>query len=81
VNSLRRLPNQNSKGDCTGQTGERHRSDRCDLSSRDEKHPQVNSPKSNSDLLYLSTDLCKTLGIVGTPYGCSIAKIWSTKTC
>jgi hypothetical protein len=24
-------------------------------------------------------DLCKTLGIVGTPHGHSIAKIWSLK--
>jgi hypothetical protein len=33
---------------CTGQTGERHRSDRCGLDSRDEQHPRVISPKSNS---------------------------------
>jgi hypothetical protein len=35
-------------------------------------------------ILYLpnrSTDLCKTLGIVGTPHAESIAKILSTKTC
>jgi hypothetical protein len=41
-------PEQNSTKGYTGQIGERHRSDRCDLSSRDEQHPQVNSPKSNS---------------------------------
>jgi hypothetical protein len=32
---------------CTGQTCERHRSNRCDLSSRDEQRPRVNTPKSN----------------------------------
>jgi hypothetical protein len=47
-NELRRSPEQNSIGVCTGQTGESHRSDRCDLSSRDEQHLWVNSPKSNS---------------------------------
>jgi hypothetical protein len=39
---------KNPTGVCAGQTGERHRSDRCGLGSRDEQHPQVNSPKSNS---------------------------------
>jgi hypothetical protein len=33
------------------------------------------------DLPNRSTNLCDTLGIVGTPHGYSIAKIWSTKTC
>jgi hypothetical protein len=33
------------------------------------------------DLLNRSTDLCKTLGIVGTRHGESIAKFMSTKTC
>jgi hypothetical protein len=33
---------------CTGWIGERHRSDRCGLGSRDEQHPRVNSSKSNS---------------------------------
>jgi hypothetical protein len=38
-------------------------------------------PNPTLDLPNRSTDLCKTLGIVGTPHGHSIAKIWSTKTC
>jgi hypothetical protein len=38
-------------------------------------------PNPTLDLLNRSTDLCKTLGIVGTPHGHSIANIWSTKTC
>jgi hypothetical protein len=35
----------------------------------------------NPDLLNRSTDLRKTLGIVGTPHGESIAKFMSTKMC
>jgi hypothetical protein len=38
-------------------------------------------PYPTLDLPNRSTDLCKTLGIVGTPYGHSIPKICSTKTC
>jgi hypothetical protein len=38
-------------------------------------------PNPTPDLSNRSTDLHKTLGIVGTPYGHSIAKILSTKTC
>jgi hypothetical protein len=38
-------------------------------------------PNPNLDLLNQSTDLSKTLGIVGTPHGESIAKFMSTKTC
>jgi hypothetical protein len=38
-------------------------------------------PNPNFDLPNRSTDLNKTLGIVGTPYEESIAKISSTKTC
>jgi hypothetical protein len=38
-------------------------------------------PNPTPDLPNRFTDLCKTLGIVGTPHGNSIAKIWSTKTC
>jgi hypothetical protein len=38
-------------------------------------------PNPNLDLPNRSTDLCKTLGIVGTPHGESIDKILSTKTC
>jgi hypothetical protein len=37
-------------------------------------------PNPNLDLPNHSTDLCKTLGIVGTPHGESIAKIFPTKT-
>jgi hypothetical protein len=33
ANSPKCSPEQNTTGVCTGQTGERHRSDRCDLSS------------------------------------------------
>jgi hypothetical protein len=38
-------------------------------------------PNPTPDLPNHSTDLRKTLGIVGTPHGKSIAKILSTKTC
>jgi hypothetical protein len=38
-------------------------------------------PNPNVGLPNRSTDLCKTLGIVGTRHGDSIAKILSTKTC
>jgi hypothetical protein len=38
-------------------------------------------PNPTPDLPNSSTDLHKTLGIVGTPHGHSIAKILSTKTC
>jgi hypothetical protein len=38
-------------------------------------------PNPNFDLPYRSTDLKKTLGIVGTPHEESIAKILSIKTC
>jgi hypothetical protein len=41
-------PSKNPIGVYTGQTGERHWSDRCGLDSRDEQHLRVNSPKSNS---------------------------------
>jgi hypothetical protein len=37
-------------------------------------------PNPNFDLPNRSTDLCNTLGIVGTPHGESIAKLLSTKT-
>jgi hypothetical protein len=37
-------------------------------------------PNPTPDLPIRSTDLHKTLGIVGTPHGHSIDKIWSTKT-
>jgi hypothetical protein len=36
-------------------------------------------PNSTPDFLNRSMVLKKTLGIVGTSYGKSIAKIWSTK--
>jgi hypothetical protein len=38
-------------------------------------------PNPNLDLPNRSTDLCKTLEIVGTPHEESIAKFLSTKTC
>jgi hypothetical protein len=38
-------------------------------------------PNPNLDFPNRSTNLCKTLGIVGTPHGESIAKNLSTKTC
>jgi hypothetical protein len=38
-------------------------------------------PNPTPDLPNRSTDLRKTLGIVGTPHGVSIAKILSIKTC
>jgi hypothetical protein len=38
-------------------------------------------PNPNPDLPNRSTDLSKTLGIVGTPHGESIANFMSTKTC
>jgi hypothetical protein len=39
------------------------------------------SPNPTPDLSNRSTDLYKTLGIVGTPHGESIAKLLSTKAC
>jgi hypothetical protein len=48
TNSPKRSPEQNSTGVCTGQTSEGHRSDRCDMSSRDEQQLRFNSPISNS---------------------------------
>jgi hypothetical protein len=48
--------------------------------ARDEQRSRVNSLKSNSRLPIRSTDSHKTLGIVGTPHGHSIAKLWSTET-
>jgi hypothetical protein len=38
-------------------------------------------PNPNFDLSNCSTDLNKTLGMVGTPHEESIAKMFSTKTC
>jgi hypothetical protein len=38
-------------------------------------------PNPNLDLMNCSTDLSKTLGILGTPHEESIATILSTKTC
>jgi hypothetical protein len=38
-------------------------------------------PNPNFDLLNRSTDLNKTLGIIGTPHEESISTIWSTKIC
>jgi hypothetical protein len=38
-------------------------------------------PNPTLDLLIHSTDSHKTLGIVGTRHGHSIARIWSTKSC
>jgi hypothetical protein len=38
-------------------------------------------PNPNLDLLNRSTDLNKTLGIIGTPHEESIAKFNPTKTC
>jgi hypothetical protein len=38
-------------------------------------------PNPDSDLSNHSADVCKTLGIVGTPHGESISKLLSTKTC
>jgi hypothetical protein len=66
-----------------------HRSDRSCTSVRPVKpgHLGMNStrgstpPNPNIDLPNHSTDLCKTLGIVGTPHEESIAKFLSTKTC
>jgi hypothetical protein len=65
----------------TGPTGERHRSDWCDLSSSGWTARGSTPPNPTLDLPNRSTDLHKTLGIVGTPHGHSIAKILSTKTC
>jgi hypothetical protein len=49
--------------------------------SRDEQHPRVNTPNPSLDLPNSSTDLNKTLGILGTPHEESIAKFNPTKTC
>jgi hypothetical protein len=66
-----------------------HRSDRSCTLVRPVKPVQLgmNStrgstpPNPNLELPNRSTDLCKTLGIAGTPHEESIAKILSTKTC
>jgi hypothetical protein len=65
-----------------------HRSDRSHTPVRPVKPGQLGMnntrgstpPNLNLDLPNRSTDLCKTLGIVGTPHGESIAKLLSTKT-
>jgi hypothetical protein len=65
-----------------------HRSDRSHTPVRLVKPGQLwmnntrgsTPPNPNLDLPNHSTDLCKTLGIVGTPHGESIAKLLSTKT-
>jgi hypothetical protein len=65
-----------------------HRSDRSHTPVRPVKLGQLgmNStrgstpPNPNLDLPNHSTNLCKTLGIVGTPHGESIDKLLSTKT-
>jgi hypothetical protein len=65
-----------------------HRSDRSHTPVRPVKLGQLgmNStrgstpPNPNLDLPNRSTNLCKTLGIVGTPHGESIDKLLSTKT-
>jgi hypothetical protein len=72
---------QNPQGLYTGQIGGQHRPDRSGWDARDEQHPRVNSPNPTPDLPNHSTVLYKTLRIVGTPQGHSIAKIWCTKTC
>jgi hypothetical protein len=59
---------------CTGQTSQARQ---LGVNSARGSTP----PNLTPDLLNRSTDLHKTLGIVGTPHGHSIAKIWSTKTC
>jgi hypothetical protein len=71
----------------TGQTGHTHRSDRSHTPVRPVKPGQLGMnnthwstpPNPKLDLPNRSTDLCKTLGIVGTPHGESIAKLLSTK--
>jgi hypothetical protein len=75
-------PRQNPLSLCTGQTGDQHRSDRSGLPAWGWTAPAGQLPPNPTpDQPNRSTNLCKTLGIVGTPHGCSIAKIWSTKTC
>jgi hypothetical protein len=72
----------------TNPTSGIHRSDRSHTPVRPVKPGQLGMnntcgstpPNPNLDLPNCSTDLCKTLGIVGTPHGESIAKLLSTKT-
>jgi hypothetical protein len=59
---------------CTGQTGQ---AGMLGMNNTCGSTP----PNPTPDLPNLSTVFHKTLGIVGTPHGHSIAKIWSTKTC
>jgi hypothetical protein len=67
--------------DHTGQTGHEHRSDRSRLSSSWWTAPAGQLPPNPTpDRSIHSTDSHKTLGIVGTPHGHSIDKLWSTKT-
>jgi hypothetical protein len=82
-------PHESSSSPEANPTSGLHRSDRSRTPVRPVKPGQLgmNStrgptpPNPNLDLPNRSTDLCKTLGIVGTPHGESIAKILSTKTC
>jgi hypothetical protein len=67
-------PRQIPQSLCIGQTGQ---ASQLGMNSASGSTP----PNPTPDLLNRSTDLHKTLKIVGTPHGHSIAKIWSTKTC
>jgi hypothetical protein len=58
----------------TGQTGQA-------WAAQDEQHRGSTPPKPTPDLPIRSTVSSKTLGILGTPHGHSIAKLWSTETC
>jgi G3E family GTPase len=72
----------------TNPTKHTHRSDRSRALVRPVEHGQLRMnrtrgstpPNPTPDLPISSTDPNKTLGIVGTPHGHSIAKLWSTKT-
>jgi hypothetical protein len=65
---------KNPTGVCTGHTG-------VDWVLGMNSTRGSTPPNPTPDLPNRSTDLLKTLGIVGTPHGESIEKILSTKTC
>jgi hypothetical protein len=74
ANSPRSSPEQQPTNGCTGQTG-------VAWAARDEQHPGSTPPNPDFDLPNHSTDLNKTLGIIGTPHEESIVKFNPTKTC
>jgi hypothetical protein len=73
---------QNPTQGGTGRSGGEHRSDRSKPGHSRWTASRGSTPSNNlPDLSIHSTDLHKTLWILGLPHGHPIATIWSTKTC